>query len=433
MDSTYLISPGEGANTTLHWVTAGNHSLGELSWKELEKLFFLFAKEPVTISLTALYLLSFSVGLAGNTASLWFLLSGERRRAGRSGTAPEGPSPTRRLLANLAVCDLLVVCVCMPMTVGNLLYKVWVFGDFLCRAAPFVQALTVAASALSLTAISLHRYYGVRRPLRARASCTRGRALATILSVWVVSAAICLPLAFANRRDEIGQEKGLPLAFPICREVWPRARLKQAYSCVLFGLLYCLPVIFNLALGWLTVKRLQDPPGAWARRPREGAGPWPESLILPASRLKVRQRVAHMVIALVALFAVTWLPIYLLDIWIDFHMPDLYPKKPTAPWVLQLRPFAQWLGLTNSSLNPFCYCFVGNLARTARQVRHQYRKRLSSLFRPSISEGTPLREGGMEAAGRDTAPSTGGFPARGYWGNEGASSLLTVPPSYQNP
>ncbi|XP_068941486.1 QRFP-like peptide receptor [Petaurus breviceps papuanus] len=404
MDTTYLISPAKGENTSLQ-ATAGNNSLGKLSWEELEELFFLFSKEPVAISLTALYLLSFSVGLAGNTASLWVLLSGEKRRVGRSRTAPDGPSPTRRLLANLAVCDLLVVCICMPLTVGNVLYKSWVFGDFLCRAAPFVQALTVAASALSLTAISLHRYYGVRRPLRARASCTRGRALATILSVWAVSAAICLPLAFAHRRDEIELVEGLPLAFPICREVWPGARLKQAYGCLLFGLLYCLPVLFNLALGWLTVRRLQNPPGPWARRPREGAGPWPSPPTLPSSRLKVRRRVAHMVIALVTLFAVTWLPIYLLDIWIDFHTPDWSPGKSSTAWVLQLRPFAQWLGLTNSSLNPLCYCLVGSLARTARQVRHRYRQRLSSLFRPSISEGTPLREGGTEAEGRDAAPS----------------------------
>ncbi|XP_007498450.1 neuropeptide FF receptor 1-like isoform X1 [Monodelphis domestica] len=404
MDTTYFTSSANGENTTLQ-AMASNHSLGELSWEELEKLLFFFAKEPVAISLTALYLLSFSVGLAGNTASLWVLLAGERRRAGRSGTAREGPSPTRRLLANLAVCDLLVVCICMPLTVGNVLYKAWVFGDFLCRAAPFVQALTVAASALSLTAISLHRYYGVRRPLRARASCTRGRALATILSVWAVSAAICLPLAFANRRDEIELVEGLPLAFPICREVWPGARLKQAYSCLLFGLLYCLPVLFNLALGWLTVKRLQDPPGPWARGSQEGEGPWPMLPALPASRLKVRQRVAHMVMALVALFAVTWLPIYLLDIWIDFHTPDWSHGKPTTAWVLQLRPFAQWLGLTNSSLNPLCYCFVGSLARTARQVRRRYRQRLSSLFRPSITEGTPLREGGTETEGRDEGVS----------------------------
>ncbi|XP_074060360.1 QRFP-like peptide receptor [Macrotis lagotis] len=401
MDTNYLISLTQGENSTLQ-ATAGNHSLRKLSWEELEELFFVFAKEPVSISLTALYLLSFSVGLAGNTASLWILLSRERRRTGPS---RKGPSPTRRLLANLAVCDLLVVCTCMPLTVGNALYKAWVFGDFLCRAAPFVQALTVAASALSLTALSLHRYYGIRRPLSARASCTRGRALATILSVWAVSAAICLPLAFANRRDEIEPVEGLPLAFPVCREVWPGVRLKQAYSCLLFGLLYCLPVFFNLALGWLTVRRLREPPGAWARRPGEGAGPWSMPPALPASRLKVRRRVAHMVIALVALFAVTWLPVYLLDIWIDFHTPDWPPGKPAAVWVLQLRPFAQWLGLTNSSLNPLCYCFVGSLARTIRRLRHRSRRRLTSLFRLSNSEGAPLREGGMETEGRDSAPA----------------------------
>ncbi|XP_056308744.1 neuropeptide FF receptor 2-like, partial [Danio aesculapii] len=89
----------------------------------------------------------------------------------------------------------------------------------------------------------------------------------------------------------------------------------------------------------------------------------PRSQALHETRLQGRRQIARMVAALVLLFALSWLPMYVTDIWLDRelrHPPD---------WLLQTRPFAQWLGLTNSSLNPFCYCFIGDLHRSAKALR----------------------------------------------------------------
>ncbi|XP_064246483.1 galanin receptor type 1-like [Passer domesticus] len=346
----------------------------ELGWEELEKMLFLFAKEPVTISLTVMYLLSFVVGFVGNIMSIRVLTRKRRSRV-------SSLSATRSLLINLAVCDLMVVCICMPITVGNLIYKAWVYGDFLCRAVPFIQAVSVSASVLSLTVISVNRYYSVHNPLNARSFFTQRRILSTILVVWVLSSGICMPLIFMNKRDEIGVVEGLPLVFSICREIWPQERLKQAYNFLLFCALYCLPVLFNMVICFLTVRRL------WSRSSqlKESSA---LNRSLPASRLKIRRKVAQMVVALVLLFAISWLPVYLMDIWIDFNIPKSLQDVTPSPWILQLRPFAQWLGLTNSSLNPICYCFVGNLYRSAKEMKSKYHQRMVSLFNFSLSEGT---------------------------------------------
>uniref|UniRef100_A0A8C6N8M6 Uncharacterized protein n=1 Tax=Melopsittacus undulatus TaxID=13146 RepID=A0A8C6N8M6_MELUD len=351
----------------------------ELGWEELEKMLFLFVKEPVTISLTAMYLVSFVVGFVGNIMSIRVLTRKRRSRV-------SSLSATRSLLINLAVCDLMVVCVCMPITVGNLIYKAWVYGDFLCRAVPFIQAVSVSASVLSLTVISVNRYYSVHNPLNARSFFTQKRILSTILVVWLLSSGICMPLIFMNKRDEIGVVEGLPLVFSICREIWPQERLKQAYNFLLFCALYCLPVLFNMVICFLTVRKL------WSR-----SSQLKESTALnrslPASRLKIRKKVAQMVVALVLLFAISWLPVYLMDIWIDFNIPKSLP-------------FAQWLGLTNSSLNPICYCFVGNLYRSAKEIKSKYHQRMVSFFNFSLSEGTTrssvpeyVTAGGVERTG----------------------------------
>uniref|UniRef100_A0A669QSS5 G-protein coupled receptors family 1 profile domain-containing protein n=1 Tax=Phasianus colchicus TaxID=9054 RepID=A0A669QSS5_PHACC len=320
------------------------------------------SSQPITISLTAMYLVSFVVGFVGNIMSIRVLTRKRRSRV-------SSLSATRSLLINLAVCDLMVVCVCMPITVGNLIYKAWVYGDFLCRAVPFIQAVSVSASVLSLTVISVNRYYSVHNPLNARSFFTQKRILSAILVVWLLSSGICMPLIFMNRRDEIGVVEGLPLV------------LKQAYNFLLFCALYCLPVLFNMVICFLTVRRL------WSRSSqlKESSA---LNRSLPASRLKIRKKVAQMVVALVLLFAISWLPVYLMDIWIDFNIPKSLQDVTPSPWILQLRPFAQWLGLNNSSLNPICYCFVGNLYRSAKEIKSKYHQRMISLFNFSLSEGT---------------------------------------------
>ncbi|CAL8331067.1 unnamed protein product [Lota lota] len=319
-------------------------------------------REPATIALTLMYCASFALGFAGNLMSLHVLTG----RGGRRRLA--GVSATRSLLVNLAVCDLAVVCVCMPVTLGIQIYRAWVYGDLLCRAVPFTQAVSVSASVLTLTVISVNRYYSVRSPLRARSLFTRRRILATVGAVWAASSAMCAPLAVMNRRREVSFES---FSILVCQEEWPQPRLKQGYNVVLFVALYCLPVTFNLIISFLTGRRL------WAGRKSTFSDLDPRSQALHNSRLKMRQKIAKMVVCLVLLFAVSWLPLYLADLWIDCE------ERPPS-WVLQTRPFVQWLGLTNSSLNPICYCFIGNIYRSARVLRTRYCKKAATLF-PSAS------------------------------------------------
>ncbi|XP_075421726.1 galanin receptor type 1-like [Ascaphus truei] len=352
----------------------GNYSQ-ELNVEELQKMLFLFVKEPITISLTAMYIVSFIVGIIGNIMSIKVLT---RKRTGRTSSL----SATRSLLINLAICDLMVVCVCMPITVGNLIYKAWVYGDFLCRAVPFIQAVSVSASVLSLTVISVNRYYNVHNPLNARSFFTQKKIFCTIIVVWVVSSSICMPLIFMNKRDEIEIVPGLPLVFPICREIWPHVMFKQAYNFLLFCALYCLPVLFNMIICFLTIRKLWSSASNFKECDSRNQS-------FPASRLKIRKKIAKMVVALLSLFALSWLPVYILDIWIDFNIPQSSQDVSPSPWILQLRPFAQWLCLTNSSLNPICYCFVGDLYRSAKQIKSRYHSRMISLFSFSFSDGSP--------------------------------------------
>ena len=372
--------PASNQNDSFGFLFPEGGGAGALEWQLL-----LTIHEPGTIVLTVLYSLSFLVGFVGNVLSIKVL-------CGRRGSERlSGVSSTRYLLVNLAVCDLAVVCVCMPVTLGNRIYMPWVWGGFLCRAVPFTQAVSVSASVLSLTVISVNRYLSVRCPLRSRSLFTRRRILGAVAAVWVVSTSICAPLAVMTRLDEL-RLHGLP-ALPVCSEAWPHARLRQAYNVLLFAALYCLPVSFNLAVGFLTGRRLcgyddhliLDPSSSSSAIGRICFAELdPRSRALHAARLRSRRQIARLVLALVLLFAASWLPLYLADLWLDCG-----GRQPPS-WLLQARPFAQWLGLTNSSLNPICYCLVGDLHRSARQLRTRYQQRILTLFGGGAAVGGPV-------------------------------------------
>lgn len=345
-----------------------NWSLPE-DTKPYPDLFLFSGHEPSTIVLVVMYSLSFLTGLGGNIMALLVLT---RKRTGLAGV-----SATRRLLVNLAVCDMMVVCVCMPVNLGHQVYNAWVFGEFLCRTVPFVQAVSVSASVLSLAVISLNRYYSVHNPLHARTFFTGRRILCMICVVWIVSSGLCIPLLFMNTTQTLSL---LDITLTVCVESWNEVKLKQRYSFLLFCSLYGFPVLFNLVISVLTSWKL------WGTDDKRTQDSNTFGVKLSLSRLKVRKRIAKMVLSLVVLFTLSWLPLYVVDIWLDFNMTSSLEEEEDDvnhvyhEWILQGRPFALWLGLTNSALNPLCYCFVGNLHRSAKRFRKSYRQKLSSLL-----------------------------------------------------
>ncbi|KAM9296218.1 QRFP-like peptide receptor [Gastrophryne carolinensis] len=354
------------------YLSPGNDSNWQVSPLSSNVLFS--AHEPGTILLVVMYSLSFLGGLAGNIMALRVLGTRRRRRCGFSGV-----SGTKDLLVNLAVCDMMVICICMPINLGQQVQHVWVFGDFLCRAVPFVQAVSVSASVLTLSVISLNRYYSVHNPIHARTCFTSKRIALMISVVWLTSSALCMPLLFMNRTQNLVLLPGT-LAVVVCTESWPNLNTKLIYNFLLLCALYVFPVLFNLLICFLTSRRL------WGSRDTMIDN---NSWSMSDSRLKARRKIAKMVVALVLLFTISWLPLYVLDIWIDINMSYVPFGEVLGylqhDWILQVRPFAQWLGLTNSTLNPLCYCFVGNLYRSAKRFRNSYRERLVSIFSMSLT------------------------------------------------
>lgn len=101
--------------------------------------------------------------------------------------------PCNYLLVSLAVSDLCVAILVMPMA---LLYSIlgrWSLGNFMCDLWVSFDVLSCTASILNLCMISVDRYYAITKPLEYGVQRTPKRMIQCVSLVWLGAACISLP------------------------------------------------------------------------------------------------------------------------------------------------------------------------------------------------------------------------------------------------
>ncbi|KAL7849363.1 hypothetical protein SRHO_G00209860 [Serrasalmus rhombeus] len=138
---------------------------------------------PALVAVTVACALLFVVGVVGNLTTIVVV---SRYRDMRT--------TTNLYLRSMALSDLLVFA-CMPLDLQRVWrYRPWPLGGAVCKLFHFVSECCTHCTALSIAALSVHRYLAVRFPLRAKVSVTRRRVRAVILALWAVSACSAGPV-----------------------------------------------------------------------------------------------------------------------------------------------------------------------------------------------------------------------------------------------
>lgn len=161
--------PEPNVTLDLDWdASPGNDSLSD----ELMPLF----PVPLLAGVTATCVALFVVGISGN---LLTMLVVSRFRELRT--------TTNLYLSSMAFSDLLIF-LCMPLDLVRLWqYRPWNFGDLLCKLFQFVSESCTYATVLTITALSVERYFAICFPLRAKVVVTKGRVKLVILVIWAVA------------------------------------------------------------------------------------------------------------------------------------------------------------------------------------------------------------------------------------------------------
>lgn len=140
-------------------------------------------RSSVFLPVCLIYLIIFMVGVLGNVLTCTVIARNKVMW-----------TPTNYYLFSLAVSDLLVLLLGMPLE----LYELWQNYPFLlgkggCYFKTFLFETVCLASILNVTALSVERYIAVVHPLRAKYVVTRTHAKRVILMVWGVSVLCAVP------------------------------------------------------------------------------------------------------------------------------------------------------------------------------------------------------------------------------------------------
>ncbi|XP_069172699.1 5-hydroxytryptamine receptor 1 isoform X2 [Procambarus clarkii] len=123
--------------------------------------------------------------------------------------------PYNYLLVSLAVSDLCVALLVMPMALLHELLGEWQFGRLACDVWVSFDVLSCTASILNLCMISVDRYLAITRPLEYGVKRTPRRMVAYIAFVWLGAAFISVPPILI-----LGNEHGDGSICEVCQNFW---------------------------------------------------------------------------------------------------------------------------------------------------------------------------------------------------------------------
>ena len=316
----------------------------------------------VTNATAAAYILVIVMSLFGNGIVLIVIYKNHAMR-----------TVTNLLICNSAVADLLITLLPTVWEVLVVLkYKTWPLGQFMCTFMYMSVYLSVAATVITLTIITIDRFNAVIYPYKKY--FTNKKLIILVPSIWITSFLFALPTTFTQK---VVFYKGYGL---MCVEQWPSpfssSESPKHYTIILFISLYALPLTLMSILYTIMAKRLAGKVGTKRVISQKSYSPYTvfrqdklnalvdispekkERVARARNRNKLcsmatkKRRVIKMLISIVIVFAMCWFPVYCIQ-FIMFFNP-YYKRCPTSmpPYAYFIAFFMQY---ANSAINPLLY------------------------------------------------------------------------------
>nr|XP_029712704.1 growth hormone secretagogue receptor type 1 isoform X2 [Aedes albopictus] len=291
---------------------------------------------------------------------------------------------TNIFLTNLSIADLLVLLVCTPTVLVevNSPPEVWVLGEEMCKAVPFVELTVAHASVLTILAISFERYYAICEPLKAGYVCTKARALMICLAAWTVAAILTSPiLLFAEYSvEEYPDGSRAPVCLTKASNVWT-----VTFFLMTISLFFLLPLVILVVLYAIIAKNLIASNNSRIKI----------RLSKPELSYKARKQVVLMLGAVVLAFFTCLLPFRMLTLWIIMVSEETFQKLGVEKYY-NLLYFSRIMLYLNSAVNPILYNLMSS----------KFRKGFLRLCRCTRLWGHPLRRRGGKVRGRSATFTT---------------------------
>ncbi|KAJ8412309.1 hypothetical protein AAFF_G00145760 [Aldrovandia affinis] len=152
------------------------------------------------VFVTVIYIALFVVGCLGNSVTLYTLF--------RKKSLQHLQSTVHYHLASLAVSDLLILVLCMPIELYNFIWvhHPWAFGGAVCKGYYFLRDGCSYATALNIASLSVERYMAICHPFKAKSIMSRSRTKKLISAIWTASFLLATPMLLTMGLHRVREE-----------------------------------------------------------------------------------------------------------------------------------------------------------------------------------------------------------------------------------
>lgn len=270
------------------------------------------------------------LGVVGNTIIILALLRDRRLRV----------QATTAFVVSLAVSDFLFCLINLPLTAARYIQQAWTLGDALCKIFPFFFYGNVAASLMSMVAITINRYILVSYNHVYRRVYSRFNIGLMLCCVWVFSfGMLVLPLM------SLWGTLGLDQATFSCTIKKKNGRSPKKFLFIFGFLLPSLAIILCYSAIFLKVRssrlrldrhRCQNTPGTI-----------PKSQLMCKTHKREDIKLTKTMVTIFLLFVVCFLPLMVVNV-----LEDSLPKFSNVHVISSM------LAWTSATLNPLVYSML---------------------------------------------------------------------------
>ncbi|XP_055079275.1 neurotensin receptor type 1 [Periophthalmus magnuspinnatus] len=328
------------------------------------------------VVLTIIYVALFVVGSLGNSFTLWTLFTKKSMQ--------NLQSTVHYHLASLAVSDLLILVLAMPIELYSFIWfhHPWVFGDAVCRGYYFLRDGCSYATALNITSLSVERYMAICHPFKAKSIMSRSRTKKLISGMWLASFALATPMLVVMGQETTSGEK-------LCTPIVSMVTLKAVLQVNAF-LSFVVPMVTISALNGVIANQLQRMFKEAEQENRMciiGGNPTMLSVSVEPNRAQSLRHGVLVLRVVVIAFVVCWLPYHVRRL-MFCYAEDLFD------FYHYFYMLTNTLFYVSSAINPILYnlvsatyrqIFVSTLRYVCVPCRRPPRRKPRPLTRHSIS------------------------------------------------
>ena len=249
-------------------------------------------------------------------------------------------TPNNFFVVNTAAADILITVSSATEAVITLAVSSWLvqgtLGHTLCKLKSVVMALSALVSTQSLATMAVDRFIVVFFPLRR--IITRHVAYGIIAIIWLTSVVFTVPMVFVASVQDIKSSS-------ICYLTFWTSESVENYFVAIFVLFKCAPLVIQGALYTAVMLKLclRETPGNELHIPNHHH----------YHTEKMNRRIIGMLVAIVVLFAVCWLPIWIESMVCFQNMSNSVCRSPHMYFIVW------FLAYSKSAINP-CIYFIFN-------------------------------------------------------------------------